>query len=214
MFFDPGSMTDNSNKDTAGGHVLKQGGKVAVIVLDGMGYEVLEILFQKDAMPYLKELSSTGTNLTLQTDIPLTGSSWASMVTGKKPFESGFNDAQSINSQYQICQRSLATDTIWHLLNNAGKSVGLFNAPYVYPVFKLNGFCVTGKGGGGNTRRRDFTYPYSIKKELLKKYTFSITKQRRRTFLSLALEIPALKKLRCPVTEAKRTKPFWFSRCF
>ena len=138
--------------------------KVAVIVLDGMSFEILDSVFQKGLMPYLKSLSDNGTNLKIQTDIPLTSSAWAAMVTGKAPFESGFNDARSIDKDYNICKRTLATKTIWDQVNEYGKKVGIYNAPYIDPVPKVDGFMVTGKAGPSSNR--DFGYPYNLKKEL------------------------------------------------
>ena len=140
--------------------------KVAVIILDGMSYDVLDILFKKGCMPYVKKLSDTGTNLMLQSDIPITIAAWTAMITGKKPFDSGINDQRSINYNYELCRRTLSTKTIWHILNEHNKSIGIYNAPCVkYPVVE-NGFLVTGKGGP--TKNSDFAYPYSIKKDIMK----------------------------------------------
>ena len=138
--------------------------KLAIIVLDGFSFSIMDSIFKANGMPYLKSLSDSGSNLQVQTDIPLTGSAWASIVSGKAPFDSGFNDSRSLNHNYKVCKRTLSTKTVWNYLNDYGKKVGLFNSPYVDPIEKVNGFIIAGKGGP--SKNRDFTYPYNLKKRI------------------------------------------------
>ena len=137
--------------------------KVCVIILDGMPYSILNGLLNNGIMPHLEKIYNNSKRGIIQSDIPITPIVWSSMVTWKTPFQTGFSDVRTIDKFYNIYKQSIGRKNIWAYLNEKGIRCGLFNAPYIYPVQKINGFMTTGKEGGGTNTYRDFTYPYSQK---------------------------------------------------
>lgn len=138
--------------------------KVCVIILDGMPYSILNGLLNIGIMPNLANVYNNAKKGVIQSAIPITPLVWSSMITGKTPYQSGICDVRSIDRYYNIYKRTIGRDNIFTALNANGIRTGIFNAPYVDPVYRVNGFFTTGKGGPG--KHRDIAYPYTLKKKL------------------------------------------------
>ena len=58
------------------------------------------------------------------------------------------------------------SSTLWKILNDYGKQVGLFNIPMTFPPHKVNTFMVTGVAGLPMYLKSISTYPPTLKKKL------------------------------------------------
>lgn len=120
-----------------------------VLALDGATYDLLGPWMAEGRLPNLKALYESGVHAPLaSTDPPLTGPAWATFMTGKAPANHGvlefFRRApgayqQTLNSRQDIDGRSL-----WRVLSDAGKKVGVLGVPLTWPPEDVNGFIVTG----------------------------------------------------------------------
>jgi predicted AlkP superfamily phosphohydrolase/phosphomutase len=123
--------------------------KLIIIGLDGSTFDVLDPYIQKGILPNIERLISQGVKGTLESAIPpVTGPSWVSFMTGVWPGKHGIYDfvkpmPNSIKRQ-AISYQDIRTPTIWSILNEAGKKVGVVNLPITYPPPKVNGFIIPG----------------------------------------------------------------------
>jgi predicted AlkP superfamily phosphohydrolase/phosphomutase len=143
---------------------------VFVIALDGATFDVIKPWLQAGDLPNLQSLVQSGVHGDLESTYPpLTGPAWGSFMTGKTPANHsvleffrrashGYN--QVLNSREDFDGRS-----IWRVLSDASKKVGVLSVPVTYPPEAVNGFLVTGLL---TPRRPDvtFTYPPELGAEL------------------------------------------------
>lgn len=106
-------------------------------------------------MPFLKGLISKNKCNTLEEDLLNRG--WVEMITGNyaydndsfyiKPLKDG-----SHNFTLKYSFKDLITnndgDLLWEIVEKLEKKVGIMNVPTTYPSPKVNGFFVSGAGGG------------------------------------------------------------------
>ena len=154
--------------------------KLIIIGLDGSTFDVLDPYIQKGILPHIERLVSQGAKGKLESAIPpVTGPSWVSFMTGVWPGKHGIYDfvkpmTNSIKRQ-AISYQDIRTPTIWSLLNEAGKKVGVVNLPITYPPPKVNGFIIPGlltpqvdaefahpKGLMGELRQSIGTYVFDV----------------------------------------------------
>lgn len=144
--------------------------RVFVLALDGATYDLLGPWMAEGHLPNLKALFESGVHAPLESTYPpLTGPAWATFMTGKSPSSHGllefFRRApnsynQVLNSRHDIDGRS-----IWRVLSDGGKKVGVLSVPLTWPPEDVNGFLVTGL----LTPRQDdviFTSPPELGQEL------------------------------------------------
>lgn len=144
--------------------------RVFVIGLDGGTFDLIKPWMQRGDLPNLQSLVQSGVHSDLESTYPpLTGPAWGSFMTGKTPVNHGVLEffrrgSQSydltLNSRPDIDGRS-----IWRVLSDAGKNVGVLGVPLTWPPEIVNGFLVTGL----LTPRQsdvDFTWPPELGLEL------------------------------------------------
>ena len=147
--------------------------RVFVIALDGATFDVIKPWMQAGNLPNLQSLVQSGVHGDLESTYPpLTGPAWGSFMTGKTPVNHGvleffrrapYGYNQVLNSRQDVDGRS-----IWRVLSDAGKKVGVLGVPLIYPPEAVNGFLVTGLL---TPRQPDvtFTYPPELGAELNEK---------------------------------------------
>jgi predicted AlkP superfamily phosphohydrolase/phosphomutase len=123
--------------------------KLFVLALDGATYDLLGPWMAQGHLPNLKQLYEAGVHAPLESTYPpLTGPAWATFMTGKSPASHGLLEffrreprsyQQVLNSRHDIDGRSL-----WRVLSEAGKQVGVLSVPLTWPPEPVNGFIVTG----------------------------------------------------------------------
>jgi predicted AlkP superfamily phosphohydrolase/phosphomutase len=145
---------------------------VFVLALDGATYDLLEPWMAAGELPNLKKLYEAGAHGRLHSTIPpLTGPAWATFMTGKSPANHGLLEFfRRASGSYKLELNSRADvdgQSIWRVLSDAGKRVGVLGVPLTWPPESVNGFLVTGLL---TPRAKDvvFTHPPELGGELHK----------------------------------------------
>jgi predicted AlkP superfamily phosphohydrolase/phosphomutase len=144
--------------------------RILVIGLDSATLDLILPWVEEGALPTLAAVMRDGTWGRLESVIPpLTGTAWSSFLTGKNPGKHGIYDfirrapdtyyGAPVNASFRD------GDSLWHLLSQAGKRVGVHAVPATYPPEPVNGLMVTGMLTP--TDAADFTYPTDLAAELL-----------------------------------------------
>ncbi len=144
--------------------------QVMVIGLDGASWNVLNLMMSAGAMPNLKDLVNTGVSGSLRSTIPPTSPpAWTSFMTGKNPGKHGvFSWGEAVNLRFDpVNALSIHGKTLWQLLGEYGKRIGVFNVPITYPLrtHPINGFFIA--GFLTPSVESEFTYPAGLRNELL-----------------------------------------------
>jgi predicted AlkP superfamily phosphohydrolase/phosphomutase len=152
--------------------------RVLVIGLDGATPQLVFKWAKEGKLPNLSKLIENGASGNLRSTIPpMTAAAWTSSVTGNNPGKHGiyhFIEYQHKTYDYRIISsRDVKSKTIWKILNEQGKSVGIMQVPITYPPEKVNGFMVT-DGLTTPGPESSFTYPKELKNELLADFDFMI----------------------------------------
>lgn len=123
--------------------------RVLIIGLDGATFDLLQPWAEAGKLPQFRSLMQQGTWGELRTVVPpITGPAWTSFLTGKNPGKHGIYDFMRLApGTYDVqpvntTMRSGAS--LWSLLSQAGKRVGVLNVPAIYPPEEVNGVLVTG----------------------------------------------------------------------
>lgn len=148
--------------------------KVLVMGLDGMPPHLLKWLVAEGHMPNVARLMDAGSYGPLKSTIPpITPTAWTSFMTGKNPGKHGIYGFLKFSPDNPTAvslanSLSITGNTLSDILNQYGKKVGFINLPMTYPPRPVNGFVITGL----MTPSVDssFTYPESLKNELLEEF--------------------------------------------
>lgn len=143
--------------------------RVLVVAWDGATLDLLAPWCEEGRLPTLKRMMVEGTHGELvSTYPPLTGPAWTSFMTGKSPGNHGvfefFRRREGSYSQTLNNPSSNDGRTLWRLLSDAGKKVGVMNVPLTYPPEEVDGFLISGL-----LTPRDcdnWAYPQSLIEEL------------------------------------------------
>jgi predicted AlkP superfamily phosphohydrolase/phosphomutase len=144
--------------------------RVLIVGLDGGTWDVLEPMMTAGVMPHLQRLVRGGTKGLLESTLPpITPVAWSTFHTGCNPGRHGvfdFSRTLDRGRQWEIVNStSLGVKTLWNVLSENGRRVGLVNVPMTFPPTPVNGVMVTGLFTPGLDV--DFTYPASLKEQLL-----------------------------------------------
>ena len=120
-------------------------------------------------LPGFKRLIEQGVSGDLLSSIPpVTAPAWTSFMTGKNPGKHNlFDFIEQIDGSYEISYAnslSRRSDTIWRILSDSGKKVGVLNVPMTFPPEEINGFFISGMDTPDENS--NFVYPREIKKEI------------------------------------------------
>jgi len=148
----------------------KSSRKVFVIGLDCADPK---LVFEKwkDDLPNLRHLMESGIYGKLKSATPaITVPAWSSMLTSKDPGVLGFYGFRN-RADYSYEKMTIAMGDkvrekrIWNYLSKAGLKSTVICVPQTYPVRPLNGHLIS--GFLTPNIKSDFTYPFSLKKEIL-----------------------------------------------
>lgn len=126
---------------------IKSSPKVIIIGLDGADYFLTKRWMAEGKLPNLAKIAEEGVFGPLKsTTPPMTSPAWPSFMTGKNPGKHGVFDFVSLEKgKHEIVNSSsIAEPTIFEILSNSGKKVGVMNVPVTYPPIKVNGFMISG----------------------------------------------------------------------
>ena len=147
--------------------------KVVIISIDGGSWNVLEPLRMRGMIPHLGKLMEKGCyGLLCSTYPPVTPPAWTSFMTGKNPGKHGIFDFRVYDpfttSDYFSSYSRIQSATIWEILNERGKKVGVINLPLTYPPHPIESFIVS--GFDTPSVQSSFTFPEDLKLKILEKF--------------------------------------------
>ncbi len=147
--------------------------KVFIIGLDGATFDVIHPLIEKGKLRNIAKLMESGSWGRLKSTIPpISPAAWTSFATGKNPGKHGIFDfmmreSNSYNMRFNNAS-TRCSETIWNLLSEAGKKVGVVNVTMSYPPDKVNGFMISGMDSPGD--KSPFCYPSTVYEEIKEKF--------------------------------------------
>jgi len=146
--------------------------KVLVIGLDGVPLDLVKSWAAEGKLPTLARVMDRGVVAPVNSTIPHTsGPAWSSFMSGKNPGKTGIYDFLYRRKDSYVFYPNNAKrrdgKSIWEILSDAGKRVGVLNVPMTYPVEPVNGFIISGFMTPYTAR--DFAYPLRLLAELEEK---------------------------------------------
>lgn len=142
--------------------------KTIVIGMDGAPFELIDRWSKSGDLPNLARLINSGSFSILRSTIPVhSPTAWASYITGLNPGQHGvFDFVRREKDSYNlrvIRADQFAGASLWRLLSEHGRSVGIMNVPMTYPPEPVNGFLLSGLGTPDYV---PFSYPEHMSAEL------------------------------------------------
>lgn len=145
--------------------------KVMLLGLDGMTLSVVKPYIEAGLLPNFKRIMDEGSFGVLRSTIPpVSGPAWVSLACGKNPGKHGifeFRKRDGYKTKLVTKNTSPYAEPIWKILSRNKKNVAVINVPFTYPPDKVNGIMISGLMTPPN-KDVDFTYPHTIKEDLLK----------------------------------------------
>jgi predicted AlkP superfamily phosphohydrolase/phosphomutase len=143
---------------------------VLIIGLDGATFDLIEPW--ADDLPNLGRLMARGTWGRLRSTLPpATLPAWTSLMTGTNPGQHGiFDFTRRVPGTYRLefvnaTYRRQAS--VWQLLSQAGRRVGVVGLPATYPPERVSGFLISGFDSPVTTGiDRSFVYPPELYDEI------------------------------------------------
>lgn len=148
--------------------------KLLIVGMDGGHLDA----YRRGWTPYFAELLEQADHAPICED--LIGRGWTKIITGEPGSVTGaIYDRPELNGTHEWSLRfKLAdipgmgdtVDTLWQKLCARGYKVGIMNVPTAFPAPEVNGFFVSGGGGGGPVLQdptEDLCYPHDIHSYLL-----------------------------------------------
>ncbi len=136
--------------------------RVLVIGIDGGTFDLIRPWAEAGDLPHLAQLMAEGVHGPLESTLPpVTAPAWSTFATGKNPGQHGvFDFIRPMGGQFDLVNASsIRAPTLWQILSQAGRTVGVMNVPVTYPPTPVNGFMVTGMLSPVNGR---ITYPTDL----------------------------------------------------
>lgn len=127
--------------------------QVLLIGMDGVKAET----FDRGWTPFIKSLIDEGNALSIKEDLVSRG--WSEIMLGEHAFSTGaVYEGPLVDGTLTWSDKFKLDDVpglgkeikpIWQALNELGYRVGVMNVPTTFPAPEVNGFFVSGGGGGG-----------------------------------------------------------------
>lgn len=151
---------------------MSQKKELLIFGLDGVTFDLLDRWFNRGELPFLERLINTGVSGRMTSTIPPnSGPAWTTFQTGVNPGKHGIFDWRSSGLESygkgMVDASSVQAQTIWNLVGQAGKRVGVIGVPVTYPPKEVNGFMTTGVLTPKEAE--DYVYPPKLKEEIEKK---------------------------------------------
>ncbi|MCP4167134.1 MAG: hypothetical protein GY759_14775 [Chloroflexi bacterium] len=159
----------SSEKNVPSHQRPRQRPRVWVIGLDGVPWTLLQPWIDQGYLPTLAKLQAGGAWGELRSTIQfLTAVAWSSFLTGLNPGKHGvFDFSRRIPGTYDQELTNAARRagrSIWRILSDAGRKVGVVNVPMTFPPEPVNGFLISGLDTPGLDSA--YTYPPTLKADV------------------------------------------------
>jgi predicted AlkP superfamily phosphohydrolase/phosphomutase len=147
----------------------RESGKVFVLGLDGATFDIIDALIAKGRLPNLANLIQQGCGRELLSTIhPFSAQAWSSFMTGMNPGKHGIVDfTEHVKSEYKLKFLNASHrrgKSLWRILSDHGKRVGVLNVPFTYPPEEVNGFMISGMDAPSTDS--DYTYPKELSEKI------------------------------------------------
>jgi len=144
-----------------------------VIGIDGATFDVMSPWMKAGELPSLRRLMEEGAHGELtSTTPPNSAAAWTSFMTGKNPGKHGvFDFFEPVTNSYAVRHTngtSRQAKTIWRILSESGKRVGIMGVPMTYPPEEVLGYLIAGLDTPDE--RSQFIYPPALQHELARKF--------------------------------------------
>lgn len=148
---------------------MSEPSRVMVIGLDGATLDLILPWVRAGHLPTLASLMETGSYSRLRSVLPVVSSAaWATFMTGTNPGKHGvFDFVYREPDTYRLrpaTREQIDQPSLWRLLSEQGRRVGVLNVPMTYPPESVNGFLVSGLG---TPNFKTFTHPPDLGDRLL-----------------------------------------------
>ena len=145
------------------------GHKVFILGIDGGTLGLVRQWVKMGKLPTFSAIMENGCYGDLMSTIqPISAASWSSYITGKNPGKHGIPDFVKVTpfsyDVHFVNASKRSGKSLWRILSEHGKTVGVMNVPVTFPPEEVNGFLIAGMlspGLGSN-----FTYPENLAKEI------------------------------------------------
>ncbi len=136
--------------------------RVLVIGIDGGTFDLIRPWAEQGHLPHLARLMDEGAWGLLESTLPpVTSPAWPTFASGKNPGKhSVFDFIRPAGGEFELVNStSIKARTLWQILSDAGRRVGVINVPVTYPPTPVNGFMISGML---SPRSGHFTYPADL----------------------------------------------------
>jgi tetratricopeptide (TPR) repeat protein len=158
-------------------------GRVLVLGLDGMDPGVIDLLMSEGRMPNFARLRQYGAYGRLRSMKPLLSPIiWTTVATGRLPSDHGIGHFTATNEKtgerIPVTSRMRQVKSLWNILSDAGRRVGVVGWWATWPAESVNGLIVSDhtcyhflfdEGTSGATDRAGIVFPESATEEILSK---------------------------------------------
>lgn len=148
--------------------------RVLLIGLDGATYEVMMPLVERGLLPTFERMMQDGCFGELVSVIPpISAVAWTSLATGRNPGKHGVYDfitSEVSDGRLKVTittSESIRGKAMWDALSNANRKVIVYNVPYTFPCYKINGVMIAGFPSPSNGFS---TYPPGLASTLERKH--------------------------------------------
>ncbi len=143
--------------------------RILIIGLDGATLDLIAPWAEAGHLPNISSMMQKGVYGKLRSVQPvISAAAWTTFMTGCNPGKHGIYDfVYRETNGYRlrpVTSRNIQQPTLWHLLSEQDRQVGIMNVPMTFPPEKVNGFLVSGLG---TPNFKEFTYPEELGDELL-----------------------------------------------
>ena len=147
--------------------------ELLIIGLDGATFKILDPLVKNGNLPHLARiLQESYSSVLMSTVPPVTALAWPTIMSGLNPGNHGLLSWHGpLNANLErplVNSKKINEPMIWHLLNQLGKKVCVFNVPVTYPPQDIDGVMISGMLTP--SVEAQFCTPAPLQAELLKEF--------------------------------------------
>jgi predicted AlkP superfamily phosphohydrolase/phosphomutase len=128
--------------------------RLLIIGVDSVTFRLLKPLVELGELPTIGRLMEEGAYGELLSSVPsVTPPGWTTSYTGVNPAKHNVFDFKDHTKyldgemKYEMgstTSQSIKADPFWRILNAAGRTVGMVNAPMAYPAEEIDGYVIAG----------------------------------------------------------------------
>ncbi|MBU4312098.1 MAG: alkaline phosphatase family protein [Candidatus Omnitrophica bacterium] len=138
--------------------------KILLIGMDGATWTVMRPLINDGKLPNIKQLMDKGCWGNLESFYPLTSEViWTSIATGKSPDKHGITDRimedPDTGELVPPTTNLIKVRTIWNILSERKKKVGIIGYRMSWPPEEVNGVMVSDRSDISQYLSKDYSYP-------------------------------------------------------